>query len=232
MFQGNRFTVIGLGQYGSTIARSLAKKGAEVYCADISEDKVEDVKDDVAGAVVLDSTSKKMLLSQNLHEVDAAVVAIGENFQAVILTALNLLELGTKRVIARASGRDQKLILEKIGVQEILTPEDEVASSITEKLLNPSVVASLPLPDGFEIAEIKPPKELLDSPLGKVKFDSAYNLRLIAMKRETTVMQGDTATKKAILLHDMDPSTMIYETDTLIVFGRLEHIERFIEVKN
>jgi len=231
MLSGNRFTVIGLGQYGSTIARSLALKGAEVYCADVSEAKVDAVKDEVAAAVVLDTTSKKMIVSQNLHEVDAAVVAIGENFQAVILTALNLLELGTKRVIARASGRDQKLILEKIGVQEILTPEDEVADSITEKLLNPSVVASLPLPDGFEIAEIKAPKNLVNSSLSEIRFES-YNLKLIAMKRETTTMEGDQSAKTAILLDSPDPSQIIYEWDTLIVFGKLEHIQRFIEVKN
>ena len=232
MFSGNRFTVIGLGQYGSTIARSLASKGAEVYCADVSETKVEDLKDEVAAAVVLDTTSKKMIVSQNLHEVDAAVVAIGENFQAVILTALNLLELGTQRVIARASGRDQKLILEKIGVQEILTPEDEVAESITEKLLNPSVVASLPLPDNFEIAEIKPPKEILNKALGEIQFEPSYNLKLIAMKRELGIKEGDKSSKKPILMNELDPSTLVYDHDTLIVFGKLEHIERFIEVKN
>ena len=122
----NKFAVIGVGRYGQTIAKRLAEKGPQLFAFDSDEDKIEGIKDDVAFAVTLDATDVKALQSQNLNELDAAVVAIGENFEATVLTCVHLMDLGVKRVIARASGDHQRLILEKIGVTEILTPEEEV----------------------------------------------------------------------------------------------------------
>ena len=154
----NKFAVIGVGRYGQTIAKRLAEKGAQVFAFDPDEDQIEGIKDDVAFAVTLDATDVKALQSQNLNELDAAVVAIGENFEATVLTCVHLMDLGVKRVIARASGDHQRLILEKIGVTEILTPEEEVAYVIREKLINPNIISFLQLPDDHEIAEIKAPK--------------------------------------------------------------------------
>ena len=104
MAGGKKFAVIGVGKYGSNIARSLAKKGAQVFVYDIDEEKIEGIKDDVAFAVTLNSADFKALSSQKLEEIDAAVVAIGDNFEATILTAVHLIDLGVKRIIARANG--------------------------------------------------------------------------------------------------------------------------------
>ena len=110
----SKFAVIGVGRYGSTIARRLAEKGAQVFAFDPNEQKIERIKDDVAFAVSLDATAIRALKSQNLDEMDAAVVAIGENFEATVLTCVHLLDVGVKRVIARASGEHQRLILVKM----------------------------------------------------------------------------------------------------------------------
>ncbi len=145
--KASKFAVFGVGKYGSAIARTLAKKGSEVHVFDLNPDKIESIKDDVALAVALDSTDKKALMAQDLRGFDAAVVAIGENFEGVILTTSNLMDLGVKRIIARATGYNQEKILTKIGVEEILLPEDEVADSVAEKLINPNITAFLQLPD-------------------------------------------------------------------------------------
>ena len=166
----NKFAVIGVGKYGSNIARRLADKGAQVFAFDNREEKIEDIKDDVAFAVTLNSTDFKSLANQKLNEMDAAVVAIGENFEATVLTSVHLLDLGVKRIIARGNGADQRLILEKIGIQEILTPEDEVAFVIREKLLNPSILSYLQLSEEYEIAEIKPPKRTLNRTIEDIDF--------------------------------------------------------------
>ena len=125
-----RYVVIGIGKYGSRIALEMAGRGAEVFAIDCVEERVENVADDVALAITMDSTDPKALRSQKLEELDAAVVAIGENFEATVLTTLNLMDLGIPRVIVRASGRDQERILRKLGVQEILAPETEFASLV------------------------------------------------------------------------------------------------------
>ena len=94
-----RFAVIGLGQFGSAIATNLSLRGAEVLAIDNSLEKVENIKDEVSYAVALDATDKKALLSQNIQDMDAVVVAIGENFQGLLLCTFLLMELKVKRII-------------------------------------------------------------------------------------------------------------------------------------
>ena len=88
----SKFAVIGVGRYGSTIARRLAEKGAQVFAFDPDEEKIEGIKDEVAFAVSLDATDVRALSSQNVGDMDAAVVAIGENFEATILTSVHLID--------------------------------------------------------------------------------------------------------------------------------------------
>src|SRR5205809_7724651 len=101
----NKFAVIGLGKFGTSIARTLAARGAEVLVMDVNLEKVEMLKDEVPYAVVLDSTDLKTLKAQNIESVDAAVVAIGDNFEELLLTTVMLQELKAKRIIARAGNK-------------------------------------------------------------------------------------------------------------------------------
>lgn len=146
-----RYAVIGLGQFGRAIASVLAGKGAEVIALDNNPVHIESIKDDVAHAITMDATDKKALMSQGVHEVDAVVLAIGKDFEALLLCAAHLLELDVKRIIARAHGQHQRMILERIGVTEILSPEDEVGKIVAERLLNPNILSYLELPDSYEI---------------------------------------------------------------------------------
>lgn len=222
----NKFAVLGVGKYGSTIARRLAEKGAQVFAFDCVEDKIEAIKDDVAFAVTLDTTDVKALKSQNIVEVDAAIVAIGENFEATVLTAVHLMDLGIKRIIARAGGSQQKLILEKIGIKEILTPEEEVAFVVREQLLNPSVISFLQLPDDYEIAEIKAPKGVMNRSIKDVSFRDVYKLTLVTIKSES-VVNGNVETH---VVGVPSYEHLIKEKDTLVVFGTKQNVERFIEI--
>lgn len=226
----SKFAVIGVGQYGSTIALRLAEKGAQVFAFDNQEEKIESIKDDVAFAVTLDTTDAKALAAQNIQEMDAAVVAIGENFEATVLTSVHLLDLGVKRIIARASGNDQRLILEKIGIKEILTPEDEVAFVIREKLLNPSILSFLQLPDDYEIAEIKPPKGTINRTIEDIDFRNKYQLTLVTMKREYDIKKKGQYEVEQHVIGVPNSDTVIESRDTLVVFGTAKHVQRFIDV--
>jgi len=226
----SKFAVIGVGRYGSTIARRLAEKGAQVFAFDPSEEKIESIKDEVAFAVTLDATDIRALRSQSLDEMDAAVVAIGENFEATVLTCVHLLDIGVKRVIARASGDHQRLILEKIGVKEILTPENEVAYVVREKLLNPNIVSFLQLPDDHEIAELRAPKGCVGRTIDDVGFRNKYEMTLITIKREFAVVKnGEDSTEQHIIGVPKN-DTVIKNKDTLVVFGAAKSVERFIEI--
>ena len=116
-----RYSVIGLGLFGTSIARELSRRGAEVLAIDNNEHQVEGVSGDVAFGVTMDATDLKALKAQNIHEMDAVIVAIGEGkFDTMLLCVVLLLELKVKRIIARAEGQRQRMILEKIGCTEIL----------------------------------------------------------------------------------------------------------------
>ncbi len=226
----SKFAVIGVGKYGATIAKRLSEKGAQVFAFDNSEDKIENIKDDVSFAVTMDTTDPKALANQNIADMDAVVVAIGENFEATILTCVHLLDLGVKRIIARASGSQQKLILEKIGIKEILTPEDEVAFVVREKLINPSILSFLQLPDDYEIAEIKPPKGILNRTIDDLDFRNKYQLTLVTMKREYDIKKKGQYNVEQHVIGVPNGDTIIESRDTLLVFGTAKHVQRFIDI--
>lgn len=227
---GNKFAVIGVGKYGSAIAHRLSERGAQVFAFDLDEAKIDDIKDKVFFSATIDSTDEKALQHMNLTDVDAVVVSIGENFEAVILTAAHLIDLGCKRIIARAHGPQQKMILEKIGVKEILSPEDEVAFVVTERLLNPSIISYLQLPDDYEIAEIKAPKATVNRSLSDIGLRNKYHLTLVTIKRQFEVKDGKDMVKENHILGVPNSDTIVYDTDTLVVFGTRYDVARFIEI--
>lgn len=230
MLSNSKFAVIGVGRFGLAIAKTLSQRGAEVMAIDSTEEKIETIKDDVAFAITLDATDKKALMSQNIQDVDAVVVSIGEDFEAMILCCVLLMELKVKRIIARASGKHQRMILEKIGITEILSPEDEFGTAVAEKLLNPSIVSYLQLPDQYEIVEIKTPPGIANRTLEDIGLRNKYKLNLITLKREFEEVKDGAMVKEKHILGVPNSSTVLYETDTIVVFGRVSDIERFIDI--
>ena len=218
-----KFAVIGLGQFGRAIARKLSEKKSEVLAIDIDEERVEELKDEVSYAVILDSTDAKALKSQNIQDMDAVVVSIGANFQDLLLTTFVLQELEVKRIIARAQGPTQRKILEKMGITEILSPEDEVGNNVAENLVNPSVLMSLQLPDEYEIVEVKSPRAVYNRTLEDIGLREKYKINLVTMLR-----QGKDGEHHIIGVPRAD--TVIQQDDIIIVFGKSNDITRFMEI--
>lgn len=225
-----KFAVIGLGQFGNAIARTLASRGAEVLAIDSNEEHIEDIKEEVSYAVCMDATDIRVLRSQNVQDMDAVVVAIGEDFEALMLCVVQLMELKVKRIMARANGKHQRQILEKIGVMEILSPENDVGLAVAERLLNPNILTSLMLPDNYEIVEIITPRTMANRSLGDINLRSKYNLNLITLKRETEAIRDGEVVKEVHILGVPNSETVLIESDTIIVFGLVRDIERFIEI--
>ncbi|WKN32864.1 TrkA family potassium uptake protein [Porifericola rhodea] len=225
----NRFAVIGLGQFGMSIALTLAERGAEVIAIDKELDKIEQVKEDVAVAVSLDSTDRKALSAQNVQEVDGAVVAIGEDFESLILTTVILQELKVKRIIARAANVQQRLILEKLGVEEILSPEETVGKSLAEMLLHPSIRSFLNLPDEYEIVEVDVPKRVANFTIADLKLRQEYDLNIVTIKRVFTEVEDGEEKEVKHIIGVPRPDTSLKQSDQLIILGKTDDINRFIE---
>ena len=225
-----KYAVIGVGRFGRAIAKALSEKGLEVIAIDNNEEKIEKIKDDVALAITLNSADKKALLAQNINEMEAVVLAIGENFEALLLTAVYLMEMKIPRIIARANDEQQQMILEKMGIKEVLSPEDEVGKVVAEKLAHPSIVSFLQLPDGYEVAEIKAPQGIVKRTVQDIDFSNKYKLNLITIKREFEVEREGKTVMEDHVVGVTNAQTVVYETDTILLFGTSKDIEKFIEI--
>lgn len=218
-----KFAVIGLGQFGRAICKKLSAKGAEVIAIDIDEDRVDEIKDHVSYAVQLDSTDKRALESQNISEMDAVIVSIGHNFEGMLLTTVKLLEIGVKRLVARTQGDTQRKILEKMGVTEILSPEEEVGTNVAERLMNPSMLMCMPLPDNYEIVEITAPKSVVGRTIKDLGLLSKYRLNLVTLIESS----GNVELHIKGVIEDDE---IIKENYVLVVFGLTHDVERFIDI--
>ncbi len=225
-----KYAVIGLGQFGKAIAKALAKRGAEVLAIDTDPEEVNNISDDVAFAVMLDGSDKKALMANDIDDFDAVIVAIGQDFEQLLMCVVVLTELKVKRIIARASGKNSRIILEKMGVREILSPEDEVGVIVAERLTNPGVVSYLQLPDEYRIAEIKAPPNIVGRTIEELNTRDNYSLSLITLK------EGEEIKSKGRILQEHHikgvpvSSTVIEGNDFLIVFGKDKDIKKFIEI--
>jgi len=218
----DKFAVIGLGQFGTAIAKKLAEKGAEILAIDSDPDKVESIRDYVTYGVTLDATSRPALESQNIADMDAVVVSIGQNFECTMLTVVQLQSLGVKRLMARAQGETQRRILTKLGVEEILSPEEEVGKNVAERLLTPGMLMAVQLPDNYEIVEVEAPKSTVGRSLEDIGLTKKYKLSLITLLRKTN---GDHH-----ILGVPEDDTVVEPNDLMVVFGTTKDVERFIHI--
>jgi trk system potassium uptake protein TrkA len=220
--RNSKFAVIGLGVFGSAIARKLAERGADVMAIDESEDKVQSIANDVTFAVSLDATNKHALEAQNLADMDAVVVSIGSSFQEMLLCVFQLQAIGVKQIIARAQGPVQREILGKMGLEHILSPELEVANNIAEQLTNPGVLMCVNLPDDHEIIEVAAPKKLHGRTLQDIGLRKKYNINLVTLLKQ----EGEEHHIKGV----PGPETVIDEGDIIMIFGLTKDVNRFIEI--
>lgn len=222
----HKIAVIGLGRFGTAIAKKLSEKNAEVLAIDLDEEKVVAISDHVAYAVALDSTDAKNLVAQNIQDMDAVVVAIGTNYQGLLLTTFILQELNVKRIIVRAQDHNQRRILQKMGITEILSPEDEVSNNVAEQLVNPSVLMCMQLPDNYEIVEIKAPRAMNNRSMADIDLRGKYKINLVTLLR-----QGEVD-KKYHIIGVPQPETLVEKNDIIVLFGTTTNINRFIEINN
>jgi trk system potassium uptake protein TrkA len=228
--KNDKFAVIGLGLLGTGISKNLASRGAEVLAIDNDPDKVDAIKDEVAHAVTMDSTDMKALQAQNVHETDAVVVAIGHNFENLLLTTALLMEMGVKRVIARVSNKRQRMILEKLGVKEIFAPDEEVGKTVAEKLIHPDVKSFLPLPDDYEIIEINTPKRVCNKTVNQANLREKYNLNLITIKRKFEEEKNGKIVTVEHIIGVPKGDTVLMENDIIILLGKSFDVDKFIEI--
>ena len=152
------YVVIGLGRFGSALARQLCKLGAEVLAMDVRSALVQQVAGDVTQAVVGDAQDKEVLRSLGVRNFDCAIIAIGDNLGASVLIAMNLKELGVPYIVCKAHDETHRKVLEKLGVDRVVIPEQEHAQRLGRSLYSHNVLDYIELSEAYGILEVPAPK--------------------------------------------------------------------------
>lgn len=152
-----QFAVIGLGRFGSSLAQELMELGYEVLGIDKNEEVVEDISELVTHAVVADATDEEVLRSLGIRNFDCCIVAIGDDIQTSILTAILLKELGVKTVVAKAISVLHGRALDKLGIDRVVYPERDMGIRVAHQLVTPNLLDYIELSNDYSIVEMKVP---------------------------------------------------------------------------
>lgn len=216
-----RFLVIGLGRFGRTVAEELTEAGAEVIGLDQDMSRVEAVRDRIAVAAQADSTDPEALRAVGGHEVDVAVVAIGEGFEAEVLTVAALRELGVKEIVARAQTERERRILELVGATRVLLVEVEMGRRLARTLLAAKVVDHVEIAEGLSLIHWKADERVGGKTLAQSELRSRWGLDLVAVKR----LRPDGTEGVAVL---PDSEYVLQGGDVLLLVGADARIGAFI----
>jgi len=221
-----KVAVVGLGRFGTAVARQLAATNTQVIAIDTDQELVNDIKDVVSAAIVLDSTDEIAFRSQEIHKVDVLVVAIGENFEAALLTAVLGKKFGIPRVVCRASTSVHAEIFERIGADEVIQPETETGHQLARRLANPLLDDFIDLGEGFTLIELRAPASFRGQTLRDLNLRVKYNVNLVAIRRSQSIVnaRGKEETRDHLTVPLADE--VIQPQDTLILIGGNEHLAR------
>jgi trk system potassium uptake protein TrkA len=176
------YIVIGLGLFGAELARQLCRQGCEVLAMDIRNDLVQQIADDVTHAVVGDGQDKDVLRALGAGNFDCAIIAIGDDLAASVLTVMNLKELNVPFVVCKAHDDTHRRVLEKLGADRVVIPEYEFASKLARTLSSHNVLDYIELSNEYGILEVPAPGSWVGKTLKELNVRAKLGVNIIAVE--------------------------------------------------
>ena len=177
------YIVIGLGRFGSQVPRELCRQGCEVLAMDISSELVSQVANDVTHAVVGDGQDKEVLRALGAREFDCGIIAIGDDLAASVLVTMNLKELGVPQVICKAHDETHRRVLEKLGADRVVIPEQEQAARLARSLSSHNVLDYIELSEEYGIIETPSPATWKGKSLRELNVRAKLGVNILAIRR-------------------------------------------------
>jgi len=225
-----KYIIIGLGNFGASLAQKLTEKGNEVIGVDVVMDKVEALKDKITHAICLDSTDINAVSNLPLNDTDIVIVAIGEDKGALIMATALMKQLKVKRLISRAVSPLQEMVLEAIGVDEIIHPEEETAERWAKKLNLLGVIDSFELTGHYSVVEIVVPKRYEGKTLRELELRKKYKIMVLTTMKIIEVTNALGATKKITQVMGVAGSeTVLNKGDVMVLYGNNSDIKELIQ---
>ena len=224
------FAVIGLGEFGIRICERLAEGGGSVVAFDHDAQAVDRVKKIVPAAMVIDTTDENALRKAPLDDIDVAIVAIGDNKEASILTTTLLKEREIPYIVARAVSPLHAIVLKRVGANRVLKIEEESASRIASELINPEALNFLSITEGYVICEVKVPKFFIGKTLSQIALKEKFNLTLVTIARLELDIDTVGNPLNREVMYEPDDNLELQTGDKLFLFGSSEKIAEFRNV--
>ena len=212
--------LIGMGKFGRTLGEKLLELGDEVMIVDKSEDVINSLAPRYTNALIANCMSMDNLETMDIPSFDACIVAIGDDFQASLEITSNLKDCGAKRVVSRATTEIQRKFLLRVGADEVIYPDADIAEKLAVRLNTENVINYVDLDSEYSIFEIALPKKWLKKSIVEINPRGQYGMNIL------TVKNGGT------LISDLDGSYVFQEGDQLLVFGNTERLLDFTNKQN
>jgi trk system potassium uptake protein TrkA len=211
---GEQVMVIGLGRFGSAVARELERLGHQVLAIDQGEQQVNDIASHVTHALQLDAADEAALRSAGAGDFDTAIVAISSDAEPSIFATMVLKRLGVANVIAKAGSLLHGEILARVGADRVVFPERETGLRLAHSFNVPNVIDYLDVAPSFGIEKIRPPSSFVGKTLGELDLKERLGLTPVAVRRGKQVIVNPTRAER------------IGEGDELILIGRDDKLEQ------
>lgn len=209
--------VIGLGRFGAALALELSRRGTDVLAIDNRPDVVQRLSGDLGRVVTADSTNINALRQLGVPDFSRAVVAIGVDMEASILTTAFLAELNIEDIWAKALNRQHARILERIGAHHVVLPEHEMGERVAH-LVSGRLLDYLEIAPNWVFAKTKPPKECVGMPLGQSRLRSKYRVTVVSVKAQNQPAFTHAGT-----------DTVLTYGDEIVIAGEPDDVEKFVE---
>ncbi len=209
-----QFVVIGLGRFGSSVARTLAERGYNVLAIDKDEALVQELANEVTHAVQADSTDENAMNALGLRNFDVAIVAIGSDVHANILTTMILKEMGVRYVVAKALDPLHGKVLTKVGADRVVFPERDMGMRIALNLISSNILDIIEFAPNFSIVEIMTTQNMVGKTLNELQLRSKFGVNVVAVKDGERINISPAA------------SDELREGDVLVVLGENQALDK------
>ncbi len=207
-----QFLVIGVGRFGFSVARNLCSLGHEVMVLDNDEKQIKMISNEVTHAVQGDATNVDNLNALGIDSFNAVILAIGENLQASIMTAILLNELKARFVVAKARSELHGRTLEKLGVGHVIFPERDMGKRLARNIISPSMVDFFELSDKYNVIEVAAGEYMIGKTLEELDLLKKHSINIIAINRNS---------EEDPVLMPL-PDLIVQENDVIVAIGSNE----------
>lgn len=223
-----KYVIIGLGNYGYVLAEELSALGHEIIGADISESRVDSIKDKIATAFVIDATDEHALSVLPLNSVDIVIVAIGENFGASVRVVALLKQKKVPRIYARAIDGVHKAVLEAFSLEKILTPEEDAARTLVQALDFGTSMEAFRIDREYYVVKFAVPEKFIGYYVNELNLNEEFHLKLIGLKRADKITNclGISLTELHVA-NELPVNEKIHAGDVLVCYGKYHDFQAF-----